>query len=72
MSQPTIHDLGGAAFPSGLEWGATWLDLAAMHAMQGLIVDWRTDGEERKQMLAQTSYKVADAMLAEKRRREAP
>ena len=51
--------------------GMTWLDAAALTAMQGILAQKRLIGvgihyaED-----AETAYDIAEAMLAEKRRRE--
>lgn len=76
------HDDGGLAFPgTRVEYfsthgvtnkvthpGATWLDLAAMHAMQGLIAKPETRGAPDG--FAKEAYDYAAALLSEKRKRE--
>ena len=65
---------GGSAFPSpgvvmshgqqGAYEGMTLRDYFAAAAMQGLLADYQTDGKDTD--FARRSYKLADAMLAER------
>ena len=77
------QDNGGPAFPKAgtissdgakidaPEEGISYLDYAAIKAMQGLLANQDTEASRLDpSALATLSYAIATAMLAEKRRRE--
>lgn len=66
---------GGQAFPfeTALEPGATWLDVCAWHAMQGILSatpDQFLYNDRQVAWGAKRCYEIAKAMLAEKQRIE--
>lgn len=74
----TKFDDGGPAYPSqhsvsnhDHEYGISFLDLAAMHAMQGLLAGPDDYDGASWPVLASMAYDGASALLAEKRKREA-
>lgn len=58
---------GGHSYSHESAGGMSLRDYFAAAAMQGICSQWRFPGNEREH-LAEESYKVADAMLAERAR----